>query len=301
MQTAYDKVPDYLLGKVQLIFTVTFAALFSVFFFIAVVPSSNGLWTQLGAGDFFNFSLLVYSLALLVVIVSKRLMYACRASVGQSYGRYLIWNLVEILLVAGCFVGISLFGARKGYFHLEMLTGVFLCRTFLYSLMTLGIPYLIAGMFFAIRDKDQTIRMINYGNVVSDEELPSGEEQKITLFDNNGVMKLSVSAANLYYIESDDNYIKVWYSDSSDILKQYMLRCKLKTVEESFRDSDLVRCHRKYVVNMSKVRVLSREKSGYFLELDSDLIAPIPITKTYEEAVLSRFYAQRGGLSAPLV
>ena len=301
MQTAYDKVPDYLLGKVQLIFTVTFAALFSVFFFIAVVPSSNGLWAQLGAADFFNFALVVYGSALLVVILSKRLMYGCRASVASSFGRFLLWNLVEILLVAGCFVALSLLGARKGIFHLDIPIGILLVRTFVYCLMTLGIPYLIAGMFFAIRDKDQTIRMINYGNVVSDEELPSGEEQKITLFDNNGVMKLSVSAANLYYIESDDNYIKVWYSDSSDILKQYMLRCKLKTVEESFRDSDLVRCHRKYVVNMSKVRVLSREKSGYFLELDSDLIAPIPITKTYEEAVLARFYAQRGGLSAPLV
>ena len=301
MQTAYDKVPDYLLGKVQLIFTVTFAALFSVFFFIAVVPSSNGLWAQLGAAEFFNFALLVYGVALMVVILSKRLMYACRSRVGRSYGRYLLWNLGEILLVAASFVGLCYYGARKGYFHLEMQLGVVLVRTFVYCLMTLGIPYLIAGMFFAIRDKDQTIRMINYGNVVSDEELPTGEEQKITLFDNNGVMKLSVSAANLYYIESDDNYIKVWYSDSLDVLKQYMLRCRLKTVEESFRDSDLVRCHRKYVVNMSKVRVLTREKNGYFLELDSDLIAPIPITKTYEEAVLARFNARRGGLSAPLV
>lgn len=301
MQTAYDKVPDYLLGKVQLIFTVTFAALFSVFFFIAVVPSSNGLWTQLGAGEFFNFALLVYGVALLVVIISKRLMYACRGSVGQSFGRYLLWNLTEILLVAASFVGLCYYGAWKGYFHLDMQLGIMLVRTFVYCLMTLGIPYLIAGMFFAIRDKDQTIRMINYGTVVSDEELPTGEEQKITLFDNNGVMKLSVSAANLYYIESDDNYIKVWYSDSSDVLKQYMLRCRLKTVEESFRDSDLIRCHRKYIVNMSKVRVLTKEKNGYFLELDSDLIAPIPITKTYEEAVLSRFNARRGGLSAPLV
>lgn len=301
MQTAYDKVPDYLLGKVQLIFTVTFAALFSVFFFIAVVPSSNGLWTQLGAGEFFNFALLVYGVALLVVIISKRLMYAFRGSVGQSFGRYLLWNLTEILLVAASFVGLCYYGAWKGYFHLDMQLGIMLVRTFVYCLMTLGIPYLIAGMFFAIRDKDQTIRMINYGTVVSDEELPTGEEQKITLFDNNGVMKLSVSAANLYYIESDDNYIKVWYSDSSDVLKQYMLRCRLKTVEESFRDSDLIRCHRKYIVNMSKVRVLTKEKNGYFLELDSDLIAPIPITKTYEEAVLSRFNARHGGLSAPLV
>ena len=79
-----------------------------------------------------------------------------------------------------------------------------------------------------------------------------------------------------------------------------MLRCRLKTVEESFRESDLIRCHRKYIVNMSKVRVLSKEKSGYFLELDSDLIDLIPISKTYEEAVLTRFNARSGGLSAPL-
>ena len=134
--------------------------------------------------------------------------------------------------------------------------------------------------------------MINYGNVVSDEVLPSHEEQKITLFDNSGVMRLSVSASNLYYIESDDNYIKVWYLDNKEVLKQYMLRCRLKTVEDSFRDSELVRCHRKYIVNMSKVRVLSREKGGYYLELDSDLIDPIPVTKTYEETVLARFNAR---------
>ena len=115
------------------------------------------------------------------------------------------------------------------------------------------------------------------------------------------MMKLSVSAANLYYIESDDNYIKVWYTDSKDILKQYMLRCRLKTIEESFRESELIRCHRKYIVNMSKVRVLSKEKGGYYLDLDSDLIDPIPISKTYEETVLARFNARKGGLTAPLV
>jgi hypothetical protein len=301
MLLAHDKVPDYLLGKVQLISTVVFAALFSVFFFLGVVPSSNLLLPQLDATRILDFSLLVYGLSLLVVIISRRLMYAAREWVGKRFGRYLLWTLAEIVLVALGYIVLTVLGARKGMFSLDLPPASLVVRTLLYCLMTMGIPYLIAGMYFAIRDRDQTIRMINYGNVVSDEELPSHEEQKITLFDNNGVMKLSVSASNLYYIESDDNYIKVWYTDSADVLKQYMLRCRLKTVEESFRDSDLVRCHRKYVVNMSKVKVLSKEKGGYYLELDSDLTGPIPISKTYEETVLARFNAQKGGLSAPLV
>ena len=94
---------------------------------------------------------------------------------------------------------------------------------------------------------------------------------------------------NLYYIESDDNYIKVWYTDSKGELKQYMLRCRLKTVEESFKGSSLARCHRKYIVNLDKVSMLRKESEGYILDLDNEAIQPITVTKTYTDAVLSHF------------
>ena len=152
-----------------------------------------------------------------------------------------------------------------------------------------GIPYTLAGFYFALEDKNNTIRLMNYGNVVSDEVLPPHEQKRITLFDNNGVLKFSINSENLYFIESDDNYIQVWYMDSGGSMKQYMLRCRLKTIEESFADSDLVRCHRKYMVNMSKVAVLKAEKDGYSIDLDIDSLEPIPVSKTYEQAVLARF------------
>ena len=81
----------------------------------------------------------------------------------------------------------------------------------------------------------------------------------------------------------------MWYTDVSGELKKYMLRCRLKTVEDSFADSDLIRCHRKYIINIRKVRVLSSEKEGYSVELDSDATPRIPVSKTYEQAVLARF------------
>ncbi len=68
-----------------------------------------------------------------------------------------------------------------------------------------------------------------------------------------------------------------------------MLRCRLKTIEDSFLDSDLVRCHRKFLVNINKVEVLSSEKDGYYLTLDMPGVEPIPVSKTYEESVLNRF------------
>ena len=37
---------------------------------------------------------------------------------------------------------------------------------------------------------------------------------------------------------------------------------------------------------MDKVKVLRKEKDGYEMDLDNDLIPPISITKTYAENVL---------------
>ena len=72
-----------------------------------------------------------------------------------------------------------------------------------------------------------------------------------------------------------------------------MLRCKLKTVEDSFIESDLVRCHRKYIVNISKVNILRAEKEGYKISLDLENVDTIPISKTYEQNVLSRFNSKQ--------
>ena len=47
-----------------------------------------------------------------------------------------------------------------------------------------------------------------------------------------------------------------------------------------------------HIVNMDKVKVLRKEKEGYELDLDNDTIPPIPVTKTYEENVLSVFNSE---------
>ena len=159
-----------------------------------------------------------------------------------------------------------------------------------YCFIALSIPYFMTGMYFAIIDKNKTIRLLNYEQVVTD-EAPKQEtqRQKITLYDNSGTLKMSISIENLYYIESDDNYIKVWYTNSQGELQQYQLRCRLKTVEDSFKNSNLLRCNRKYIVNMSKVGTFRKENSGYVLELINKAIPEIPVTKSYTDTVLAYF------------
>ena len=281
-----DKIPGYLLGKYQLIGTVTFSVLFAVVFLNIYIPFSDTAWFGLGNSTTFTHTVIFIAMSILILILSRILMYRSKKIFELTYLTYTIWCIVEIMMICGFYTALTL-DMSLPYEESQWKT---FGRALLYGVIALGIPYLIAGMYFAIIDKNNTIKLMSYENVVTDEPIkPDTKMQKITLFDNSGALKLSLNPDNLYYIESDDNYIKVWYTDSKGGLKQYMLRCRLKTVEESFKGSGLVRCNRKYIVNINKVAMLRKESEGYVLDLANETIPPLPVTKTYTDTILSWF------------
>ena len=280
-----DKIPGYLLGKFQLIGTVTFSVLFALVFLLIYIPFSETAWFGLGASAMFALTMTFGCGTILFLSLSRALMYRSKGILEMTWSAYLFWCITEIVIVCAMYAWMT--------YNMSLTEGDWwniFGRALLYGTIAIGIPYLISGMFFAIIDKDNTIRLMNYDNVVTDEAAkPNTSTQRITLFDNSGTLKLSLSPDNLLYIEADDNYIKVWYTDNKGELKQYMLRCRLKTVEESFKGSSLVRCNRKYIVNIKKVATLRKEGDGYLLDLVNDDIQPLPVTKTYTDRVLSYF------------
>ncbi len=276
-----SKLPEYLLQRYQLTMQVIFSVFFAVIFLNIYIPFSEYAWFELGATLKFYFTVGFFTIAIGILVVSRVLMYRAKSLIDITFLIYIIWCILEIIAIASLYTWITI--------DLKLTAGlpniIIFARGLLYTTISLGVPYIVSGMYFSIQDKNNTIRLLKYENVVTDESIHP-DEQKIALFDNSGVLKLSVSSSNLYYIESDDNYIKVWYEDSKGVLQQYMLRCRLKTVEESFKGSSLVRCHRKYIINLQKVSILRKESDGYFLELDNELISPLPVSKTYTQTVI---------------
>ena len=285
-----DQVPHYLLEKQQVSATVVYTVLFSLVFILVTIPFSVNAWFALGASDSFVYTLAFVLVAAAVIICSRALMYRCRNHEPFTYLGYICWVIAEVVVLSLLYTFFTQQGVQHGMISspLRESREIFLSALG-YTAVCVGVPFTFSGLHFAIKDKDNTIRLMNYGNVVSDKPAVPYSDKRITLFDNNGVLKFSISSDNLYFIESDDNYIKVWYMDSAGEMKQYMLRCRLKTVEDSFADSELVRCHRKYIVNIRKISILKSEREGYRIDFDIDSIEPIPISKTYEQAVLARF------------
>ena len=284
-----DIIPRYLLGKHQLTASVVFTALFSLVFILVSMPYTHNAWFQLAGNEAFGYTVVFFVIALLVVIASKRALYY-RSVRDMSYLQYILWHLGEMCIIALLYTVFTIEGEDFGIIETDNVRFIPLfAQSVLITIVALGIPCVIAGLYFALEDKNNTIRQMNYSNVVSDEQVPIHKEKRINLSDNNGAIKFSINSDNLYFLESDDNYIQVWYMNTAGEMKQYMLRCKLKTIEESFTDSTLVRCHRKYVVNMDKIATLRFEGGSYFIDLDMESIDPIPVSKSYEETVLSRF------------
>lgn len=284
------KLPEYLLGKYQLIGTVTFSVLFAIVFLNIYIPFSETAWFGLGNSELLTKTLIFVFTGIFLLSISRTLMYKSRSVMEMTYLGYTLWCIAEIIAIAGLYTWISI-----SIDDIELGPAIKLfTRALTYGSIALGVPYLIAGMYFAIIDKNKTIRLMSYENVITDEvQVPGKSLQKVTLFDNGGALKLSLSLDSLYYVESDDNYIKVWYTDSKGDLQQYMLRCRLKTVEESFKGSSLVRCNRKYIVNIDKVKVLRKESDAYVLDLDNEAIPSLPVTKTYTDIVLAHFTEQQ--------
>ena len=284
-----QKLPEYLLGKYQMIGTVTFIALFAIVFLNIYIPYSQTAWFGLGNSTTFIKTLLFVGISLIILIGSRMMMYQSKKFFNLTILAYAVWCLGESAAIAGLYTWITnsiehaILGTSNELFY----------KAFMYGSIALGVPNLIAGMYLSIVDKNNTIKLMSYENTVTEEGKVEGSLKKITLFDNSGSLKLSLNIDSLYYIESDDNYIKEWYTDSKGELQQYMLRCRLKTVEESFKGSSLVRCNRKYIVNIDKVKVLRKESDAYVLDLDNEAIPPLPVTKTYTDIVLAHFTEQQ--------
>jgi hypothetical protein len=95
---------------------------------------------------------------------------------------------------------------------------------------------------------------------------------------------LSVNIGQLYYVESDANYLQVALLEDGQLEKK-SIRMTLKQFEEATQDfPKLIRCHRAFIVNMNHVTYF--EGSASKGELHFDLIADVvPVSRTYATAI----------------
>lgn len=270
-------LPQYHYERKNIVRLILFTALFALVFINIYAPFGADRWFAVTRLQFFTFSSLTILTGVLIVVVSRIIMYRyCKDHILLVW-QFLVWVFAEILFMAlfySLFEKFILYDTRAFEELFKM--------SFRNTALVLLLPYSISWLWLSWQDKkDEIARITGKKEVVNAREM-------IPFYDEKGMLKFSVKRENILYVESAENYVNICYLNK-DKISRYLLRETLKRMEESFAGTGIIRCHRCYMVNFDKVKVIRRDKDGLKLELDTPDTTDIPVSKSYVGAVMETF------------
>lgn len=276
-------LPPYMLTRKNMTSMVVFSAIFALLFINAYRPFNvDQLYPEESEITILAISSLLILVGFVVIAISRFIMYRYALKKSVSYLAFCIWTACEIVVLAVVYTFMA-------HFYLPNPDQV-LFRVWLNSLrnttLVMAIPYLIFILYLSLQDYSERLKRVDELQQASREVLlPS----VLSFYDYKGDMKFSVKRENLLYIESDDNYVNIWYTNKGKVEK-FILRTTLKVLEGYSFGGGILRCHRSYIVNFDNVCVIKREKDGYvYAEFAIEGVRNIPVSASYSDVVTNAF------------
>lgn len=282
------KAPRYLLESRTLTGSVIFIVLFSILFMIIYGPYSSTSWLTLmfqeqeSSEVYSGFRMVMASVAFYLVaiaflILSKVLLHQVHRRHPITNGQLMLWVGGEVVMESFIYtVFTELFVITDPNIFLSILG-----RSILVLAFILIVPYVICVLYATTRYQRLLLDRIGM-NMVND-KTDNTDPKLIHLVDSTGKLKMSICIDSLYYVESQDNYVKIYY-EADGKLCNYMLRSTTKAIENKFGEY-LIRCHRGYIVNKNKIKIFRNDRDGMYIKLTHDGIKQIPVSKSYSSNI----------------
>ena len=277
-----QKLPGYLTEKGNIVRTILFTAGFALLFLNIYTPFGVITWFAVSKPTLFLYASGVILAGVLVVAVSRVIMYhSVRRGLQLKLWHYLAWVAAEIVSMALFFTlfEIVILDDTRSF---PELVG----KSVRHTSLTLLLPYIMLWLYFSWHDSKRILTGLR--EQADGLGLAQGQKPMIPLRDEKGVLRMSLKRSDILYMQGSDNYVTVWYQAQNRVTK-FMLRNTLRTLEDELRQESVIRCHRSYLVNIEKVKLIRREKEGLALELDSTPPSTVPVSRTYMHEVLTAF------------
>ena len=275
------KIPRHINNKKNVITLILGTAVFALFFINIFQPFNSRNWVpNINDFTYFLFSSLIILTAMCVIAISRVVMFYYAKKHDISLVSYLVWILGEILAMSFFFTLFPIFALKV---HVDF--SALYKQAISYTSLVILFPYSILFLYFELQEKNKIIKMLGNQQAASQSEQANNQ---MSFCDERGDVRLVVAADSLFYIEASDNYVDIHYLNKGRIVN-FLLRKSLKNIEKSFSDRKLLRCHRSYIVNANKVRIIRKTEEGLCIDFDYDGIPNIPISKTYSTRVLEQF------------
>lgn len=281
------KIPDYLTDKQNIVSFILFTAVFALVFINIYEPFGVNKWLDVTDWQLLAYSSVVILIGMLVIVISRLLMFLFTRRNSISFGKYALWIVGELSVLALVYALIQWYYLHVGNDFVVLLKNSLRTTAFIILL-----PYVIFWLYVSFKDKYAKLEKVEssrsaatvQGNDYGKSANISG---LISFCDEKGVLKFSIKKEDLLFIEAADNYVFIHYFDNLKPSK-YMVRNTLKRIEGSLPLESLVRCHRSFMVNTENVKVIRKEKEGFIIGFESPVTSTVPISKTYMETFLRK-------------
>ncbi|MGC9353155.1 MAG: LytR/AlgR family response regulator transcription factor [Mariniphaga sp.] len=280
-----QKIPEYLYEKGNITRLIIYTALFALIFINIYQPFDSRNWFPVSEEMFLVFSSLVILTGVLVVLVSRVIMYHYARRNGLFFWQYALWILTEIFAMAMFY---TLF--QNIVLDDQRLFSDMLRQSIINTSLVLLLPYSILWLYFTLKDRNKKLAILSN----KEPEKEQYGKQMFNFRDEKKELRFSVVGNEVLWIDAADNYAKIHYQNKGKIAT-FMIRNTLKKIENEFNATPLLRCNRSVIVNFDRVKILRKEQEGIFLSLDYESAPDILVSKTYADKVLMRFSKQYSG------
>ncbi len=267
--------------KSNVIQLILLTAAFALLFINIFQPFNSRNWyPEISEFKYFFFSSLIILTGMLVVVISRLIMLRYTRNHELYVWQFALHVFAEVAFMSLFYTIFSRYFPRIGA-QRELLE-IFV-QSSKNTAWVLLLPYSILWLYFSWREKNKLLEKITK----PEPEVP--RRNLIAFPDEKGELKISIDIEHLLFVDSADNYATIHYLNKSK-LSHYLIRNSLKWIEENLtNETPLVRCHRSFIVNLDKVKVLRKTKDGIFLEMDAINTPDIPVSKTYYQRVMDKF------------
>lgn len=262
-------IPDFFVKRRNTVIQILFTTIFAYAFILIYRPFNSRSWFDVNTGKFAFGVGFVVVLGMLVVIISRVIMSQIRKVRTITIAGYSIMIAIEVLAMTGFYMMIQKVFLKDPRFWFEVYYTAILNAT-----LILLIPYLMSLLYFAWYDKKQKLDNLLFAKT------NEPESRFIHFDDENGDTKLSMQLNDLLYIEASENYVTIHYLDHTQP-DRMLLRNSMKRMEEQLTGFPVVRCHRSFMVNLNRVRLAKKTKSGMVVELSATVPIRLPVSETY--------------------
>ena len=186
------------------------------------------------------------------------------------------WILTSIILVVWIALGNYLFvnwlsdWRALGYFNFIRMIG--------YTSLIGIFPVALSGILIQLRE---TQKNEESATDISENLRPTIDaNHTIVVLEPESGSELKLDASSVRYVEAMQNYVTVWFVNDGELVKE-ILRSTLSATEKQFQNSDVVRCHRSYLVNVDTIETVSGNAQGLRLTIRDVSGIEIPVSRSF--------------------